>query len=425
MTEEQPQEPVTFPENKKKMHKLIKRKHIKYFLAHLEQLPYHYTSQDQNRITLVYFAIFGLDILGALDFISPKRKQEIIEWVYSLRVIPSKSSDNSFDKNQKTEFSGFHGGSFMGEEFDPENGTNGISAFDCGHLAMTYTALAILRMLGDPLDRLDKQMIAEGLKSCQKDDGCFVAIGLGSESDVRFCFCAAAILTLLFMDGKISSSSGQDVEQENKFELFEWEKVMNIEKLKSYILSTQSYDHAFGNTKYGESHGGSTYCAVHAWFLVTFYEKLKSHNSLTQEIVRNAWKDHLSNFAIPHKEALGMWLIRRQISGFHGRPQKEPDVCYSFWVGASLKTLGIVGLFDGENQVNFTFACDCSETSGGFKKNLEASHPDVLHSSLGLAGLSLAGFEGEDENGFEIELTPIFSSLGITERAAKSFMKFI
>lgn len=31
------------------------------------------------------------------------------------------------------------------------------------------------------------------------------------------------------------------------------------------------------------------------------------------------------------------WCIMRQQSGYHGRPNKPVDTCYSFWVGATLK----------------------------------------------------------------------------------------
>lgn len=31
------------------------------------------------------------------------------------------------------------------------------------------------------------------------------------------------------------------------------------------------------------------------------------------------------------------WCIMRQQNGYHGRPNKPVDTCYSFWVGATLK----------------------------------------------------------------------------------------
>jgi geranylgeranyl transferase type-2 subunit beta len=39
---------------------------------------------------------------------------------------------------------------------------------------------------------------------------------------------------------------------------------------------------------------------------------------------------------------LGFWLAQRQISehgGFNGRPEKAPDVCYSWWILSSLYVL--------------------------------------------------------------------------------------
>lgn len=42
------------------------------------------------RITITYFAISGLDVLNALDTIPEEKKQNIIEWIYSLQITDSK-----------------------------------------------------------------------------------------------------------------------------------------------------------------------------------------------------------------------------------------------------------------------------------------------------------------------------------------------
>lgn len=41
-------------------------------------------------------------------------------------------------------------------------------------------------------------------------------------------------------------------------------------------------------------------------------------------------------------DLLGWWLCERQLpsGGLNGRPEKLPDVCYSWWVLASLTMLG-------------------------------------------------------------------------------------
>ena len=45
--------------------------------------------KDMNhfRMTVAFFAISGLDMLKSLDAL--KSKQEIVEWIYSLQVVPN------------------------------------------------------------------------------------------------------------------------------------------------------------------------------------------------------------------------------------------------------------------------------------------------------------------------------------------------
>jgi len=37
-------------------------------------------------MTIAYFSISGLDILGALDDLGAEKKSELIEWIYTLQV---------------------------------------------------------------------------------------------------------------------------------------------------------------------------------------------------------------------------------------------------------------------------------------------------------------------------------------------------
>lgn len=70
-----------------KEEELNKEKLIKFFMRSLFVIPHQYQSQDPNRLTLLYFTISGLDILGALDKV--ENKERIIDWIYSLQVLPS------------------------------------------------------------------------------------------------------------------------------------------------------------------------------------------------------------------------------------------------------------------------------------------------------------------------------------------------
>ena len=61
------------------------------------------------------------------------------------------------------------------------------------HIAMTYTALAILVALGDDLSQVDKESIISSLQTLQqRPNGSFQAVGgMGSEHDMRILYCAS------------------------------------------------------------------------------------------------------------------------------------------------------------------------------------------------------------------------------------------
>ena len=43
--------------------------------------------------------------------------------------------------------------------------------YDCGHIAMTYTGLASLLILGDDLSNVNKEACLDGVHALQLDDG--------------------------------------------------------------------------------------------------------------------------------------------------------------------------------------------------------------------------------------------------------------
>lgn len=47
-----------------------KERHVAFLEMMYHMLPYHYQSQEINHLTLAYFVISGLDILGSLDRVS-------------------------------------------------------------------------------------------------------------------------------------------------------------------------------------------------------------------------------------------------------------------------------------------------------------------------------------------------------------------
>jgi prenyltransferase beta subunit len=58
-----------------------------------------YTSQESNRLTLVYFAVSALDLIDRLDLIQ-HRKTAIIDFIYSLQVLPDQGGTSQSGLSQ-------------------------------------------------------------------------------------------------------------------------------------------------------------------------------------------------------------------------------------------------------------------------------------------------------------------------------------
>jgi len=307
--------------------------HIGFFKRCLTLLPEPYSSQDSNRLTLAYFAISGLDILGALGQID---KQNVIEWIYSHQVTPD---NDQFEKNIHN--CGFRGSAYFGMKYDPSGKPTNSHHLDQSHIAMTYVALAMLLALGDDFSRVDRQAVLKSMRLLQQNDGSFSPVTGGSENDMRFVYCACAI----------------------SYMLDDWSGIDKY-KVVQYIKSSQSYDYAIGQGPGQESHGGSTYCAVASLWLMGRLDELDG------------------------REHLIRWLVLRQLAGFQGRTNKLQDTCYSWWIGASLQLLNAFHFVNPRTTKDFTLSCQ--HDIGGFSK-WPNYHPDVLHAYFSLCGLSFIG----------------------------------
>ncbi|KAK3096764.1 hypothetical protein FSP39_003019 [Pinctada imbricata] len=338
------------------MDTFLKAKHVKFFERCLHVLPSRYSSLDTNRMTIAYFALSGLDMLGALDKLDNQRK-DIVEWIYSLQLLPDSTESNLCQ-------CGFRGSTTLGSSFDSEKARQFPIPLDSGHIAMTYTALASLVILGDDLSRVNKKAIMAGLKSLQQEDGSYCCVPEGSENDMRFVYCAAVVCSIL------SDWSGMD-----------------IPKAVHFIRNSQSYEGGIGQGLYLEAHGGSTFCAIAALVLM---DKLTEAFNQTQ------------------LKRLKQWCLNRQQTGFQGRPNKPTDTCYSFWIGATLKLLDVYNLSNKEMNRGFILETQ-NNITGGFAKWPDHS-PDALHAYLGVCGLSLLG---------EPDVEEMDPALNISKRASK------
>jgi len=330
------------------MKTIKKTRHVHYWKRILSVIPGRYCEFDSQQLMIAHMAIFSLDVLGALHTVEDKQK--IIDWIYSLQIVPNKKSNNLHR-------CGFRGGDSSGE-CDNKNNTS--------HVAMTYCAIASLLILGDDLSRVHKEACLEGIKALQLSDGSFKETSADNgEKDLRFVYCACCVSKML-----------------DDFTF------IDVNKACSFIKSTFTYEGGFGQTSYNEGHGGSTFCATAA---------LKILGKL-DEVLNQKEQQKLQN-----------WCVWKQNNGFHGRPHKKDDTCYTFWIGGTMTILGITDLIDKEKVIDFVLSTQ-EVLVGGFSK-WPGLNPDPLHTYTGISGLSLLGDFG---------LKPVDPALNITNTAVNN-----
>lgn len=218
------------------------------------------------------------------------------------------------------------------------------------HLLYTLSAIQILALC-DELGRLDRDKTASYVASLQQADGSFAGDEWG-EIDTRFSYCALSSLSLL---GKLD------------------EGLIDLDKATDYVSRCRNFDGGFGCIPGAESHAGQVFTCVGALAIGKALHKL----------------DDL---------LLGWWLCERQCDsgGLNGRPEKQADVCYSWWILSALSILGKVDWIDKTKLVSFILACQ--DTEDGGISDRPANVADVFHAFFGISGLSLLGFfEGKGD----------------------------
>ncbi|KAI9848709.1 MAG: hypothetical protein M1837_006796 [Sclerophora amabilis] len=400
--------------------KLHKERHIRYWLRCLKTLlPTEYTSNDSNRMLLAFFIVSALDLLSALNSHTTRdERSSYIDWIYRCQHPQG----------------GFRG--FPATDFGPDLSSLENAHWDPANLPATYLALLNLVLLGDDLGRVRRRDCLRWLQRLQRDDGSFgEGLGEGGRveggSDTRFCHVAAG--TRWILRGQHSDG----------------EEDIDVEGLVKFLKSLETYDHGISEAPYHEAHAGFTYCAIGAlsflnrlpqaeelrsemllksdlrflertvqWLVsrqvisVEESDDVEDEDSLNQEQFEAAptrgpsspsqpgAAQTLPHDASAHRSGPSSTEIRSQTppahlkmpistfaAGFNGRCNKVTDTCYSFWVGGSLAMLHREHLISADRNREFLLN-ETQHSIGGFGKSPE-DPPDVLHSFLGLAALSL------------------------------------
>ena len=233
------------------------------------------------------------------------------------------------------------------------------------HAANNYAAVLALCCLGTPeaLQLLASRrdcMYAWMVTCLQQDDGSF-RMHVDGEIDVRATYCLLSVAKLLNIMGPSITK----------------------DKAIAFLAACQTQEGGFGGEPFSEAHGGYTFCALAAAWLLGGLDRIDTHR-LTE------------------------WLVRRQMSfegGFSGRANKLVDGCYSFWVGAATAIVSMLPtamevdpwlqddatttvLFDQGMLQRYTLTC-AQNTKGGLRDKPSKSR-DHYHSCYNLCGLSVA-----------------------------------
>ena len=92
------------------------------------------------------------------------------------------------------------------------------------------------------------------------------------------------------------------------------------------------------------------------------------------------------------RDQLGWWLSERQCDsgGLNGRPEKQADVCYSWWVLSVMAILDRLDWIDSDKLITFILQCQ-NEEDGGIADR-PGDEADVFHTFFGICGLSFLGY---------------------------------
>lgn len=242
--------------------------------------------------------------------------------------------------------------------YDEKRGGFGAFPQHDAHILSTLSAIQILSIYERLEEIEDKRGEIVGyIKSLQLSNGSFKGDEFG-EVDTRFVYTSVSALSIL---GELS------------------EEIKEL--ASSFIMKCENFDGGFGMLPGAESHAAQVFTCIGTLAICNRLDKIENKNRLCN------------------------WLSERQVlpsGGFNGRPEKLPDVCYSWWVLSSLSIVGSIKWINDEYLEKFILSCQ-DEINGGLSDRPE-NQTDVYHTCFGIAGLSLLNYEKYDL----IEIDPVY-----------------
>lgn len=235
----------------------------------------------------------------------------------------------------------------------PDGGYGSAPGHD-PHVVCTLHAVQILTLL-DARHLIDSEGIVRYIVSLQLPSGAIQGDKWG-EVDMRINYAATQALALL---GRLDA--------------------IDTDALLRYVLDCRNFDGGFGQVPGAESHAAHAFTSLSTLAILAHARGSDSVASVLTDVDGTAW-----------------WLALRQLpnGGLNGRPEKLEDVCYSWWVLASLATLGRTGWIHGDRLRSFILSAQ--DTADGGLSDRPGDVADINHTCFGLAGLALLRLGDDD-----------------------------
>ncbi|KAF7807115.1 geranylgeranyl transferase type-2 subunit beta 1-like [Senna tora] len=415
-----------------KMGELVTEKHVRYILA-IEKRKDDFMSvvMEHLRMNGAYWGLTTLDLLGKLDSVDVN---EVVSWIMSCQHESGGFSGNiGHDPHILYTLSAVQVLALFDkiDIIDVDKVTNYIVSLqnEDGSFSgdmwgevdtrFSYIAISCLSILHH-LDKIDVKKAVKYILSCKNMDGGFgctpggeshagqkspnvmpgaLSTSLSSSSESLFeaspSFALSSELMPSLSSGTYSSSlnltggcSGASLLSSSK------EDSSSLEDFSSSLVISVSL--------------GASLCGFVSWcgYLALEDEWVLKKNGRLPILEAQQVLFPLSVFCcvgalaitgsldLVDKDLLGWWLCERQVKsgGLNGRPEKLPDVCYSWWVLSSLIMIDRVHWINKDKLIKFIL--DCQDTENGGISDRPDDAVDVFHTYFGVAGLSLLEYPG-------------------------------
>ncbi|GAA5820039.1 hypothetical protein JCM10212_004985 [Sporobolomyces blumeae] len=270
------------------------------------------------------------------------------------------------------------------KRFQNADGGFGGGPGQLSHLAPTYAAVSALCYAGEiGWKAIDRPGLYRFMLSLKQKDGSFV-MHEGGEVDVRGCYCALTVATLLnILTPDLAEGTADFIASCQTYE-------------GGLASSAHPFDQSNGTAPLGEAHGGYTFCSAASWSMLQPFSDPESP----------CFSSRTSTPRSLDVQALLRWAASVQAmpiegGGFRGRTNKLVDGCYSWWCGGLFSVISRLLADDAEpashdelydRHALQQYVVLAAQAPGGGLRDKPGKPADAYHTCYNLSGDSAAQY---------------------------------